>query len=148
VVAFSNRSVERNGRVVSDGKDITTSALPTAAPLPSPSLSSGKQQTLRQVRVEMKPADAHAFIDGKDIGTSPALIAVPGASTVTVEVQRQDYRPGTVIVDGEQSPISVELVKRGAHTPKAAVREKQKNTSESLSGGEITDPWKHKSSPR
>jgi len=61
----------------------------------------------------MKPADAHAFIDGKDIGTSPAVIAVPEASTVTVEVQRQDYRPETVIVDGQQSPISVELVRRG-----------------------------------
>ena len=147
VVAFSNRSVERNTRV-SDGEEVATNALPTAAPLPPPSLSSGKQQTSRQVRVEMKPADAHAFIDGKDIGTSPAVIAVPEASTVTVEVQRQDYRPETVIVDGQQSPISVELVRKGVHAPKPAVREKQKSPSESLGGGEITDPWKHKSSPR
>ena len=148
VVAFSNRSVERHIRLVTDGKDVTAYAFPTAAPLPSTSLSSGKQQTLRQVRVEIKPADAHAFIDGKDIGTSPAVIAVPEASTVTVEVQRQDYRPETVIVDGQQSPISVELVRRGVHTLKTTVREKQKSTSENLSGGEITDPWKHKTSPR
>jgi eukaryotic-like serine/threonine-protein kinase len=148
VVGFSNRAVERLPTVVSDVKDVPVYAPTTAAPLSTSSSSSGEQQTLHQVLVEMKPTDAHAFIDGKDIGPSPAVIAVPEASTVTVEVQRQDYRSETVIVDGQQSPISVELVKKGVHVPKAIVRDRPKSANDSLSGGEITDPWKHKTSPR
>jgi len=113
-----------------------TTGSPAGAPFAAPS---------RQVTLLIKPVDAHAFVDGKDLGTSPVVVDVPVSTTVWVEVQRPDYVPVNITLDGEQTTQSVELVKKSARAPRGASHGKSNGPSQNL---ELTDPWKYKGKSR
>jgi serine/threonine-protein kinase len=122
-----------------------SSAIPAGSasnPLaPSASVASPLPATHRVV-LAMKPPDAHAFLNGKDLGTGQVAIDVPASAMISVEVQRPDYVSTTVILDGQEPQKSVELVKRAGHGSRNPSHGKSSGSGQNL---ELTDPWKFKS---
>lgn len=141
VVFWPNRSrtIERS---VAPSASAALEAPAAAAAAPSASAAAGTASE-RRVNLSLKPADAHAYLNGRDLGAGQVSVAVPEGTSVIIEVQRAEYQPMTVILDGEEAARSVELVRKSGH----------RGTSHGKSAGarqniDISDPWQAKSNTR
>jgi serine/threonine-protein kinase len=131
--------------VVSASQPRPSPPAPDSAPSASGTRSGAPEA--RWVVLELKPADAHAIIDDKDMGASPVTIGVPEATTVSVVVQRADYVPVTVTLDGSQNKKTVEL-KKVPHVARPTQHATSRNTGKQIGGDDIANPWEHKPKTR
>jgi len=120
---------------------VVTPAIP---PLPAPA-PAAREPT--RVLFASEPLDSHVFQDGRDLGASPITIDVPPGQKITIEVRREAYKPQTVVLDGVEKKVKINLVRlpiAGGKRPPRPPAEAQKPAAPpppSLGGGEIVNPW-------
>jgi serine/threonine-protein kinase len=110
--------------------------------------------TSHEVILSIDPVEAHALVDGEDLGTAPVIIKVPDGEKVKVEIRQKSYRPETLVLDGSELRMAVKLIPNhrtpGKAPAKVAAPEqpvekkappKPEKKKPSLGGGEIVNPW-------
>lgn len=111
--------------------------------------------TMREVILSIDPMEAHALVNGEDLGTSPVIVKVPEGEQVKVEIKQKSYKPEVLMLDGTETKMAVKLTpshRGSAKTPSAPksapaaptppkpvtkVEKKKPN----IGGGEIVNPW-------
>jgi hypothetical protein len=102
-----------------------------------------------QVALAFEPSDAHAFYEGRDLGTSPIVLSVDPQRPANVRVVRSGFKPKTLILDGKDQKLMVRLAraKGGQEELEAKPATKSAAPSEAPKGkkkkpgGLIEDPW-------
>lgn len=102
-----------------------------------------------QVALAFEPSDAHAFYEGRDLGTSPIVLTVDPQRPANVRVVRSGFKPKTLILDGKEQKLMVRLsrAKGGPEELEAKPATKSAAPSEATKGkkkkpgGLIEDPW-------
>ena len=145
IAIFAQSSSGRAKQVERDSSQPTTVAS-VPAPAPTPSFAEPREETknIRQVVIAAQPIDAHAYVAGKDLGTSPVVVDISESASVSVEVRRSGYTSKTVMLDGSEGRLSVILDKKFGRTDTVKNlnrRAKGSRTGSGMSGGEISDPW-------
>ncbi len=108
-----------------------------------------------QVALAFEPSDAHAFHEGRDLGTSPIVLAVDPARPANVRVVRSGFKPKSLVLDGKEQKLIVRLARakgsaegevevtkasgaKAAPSPESAAKPtKKKKPGDSI----IVDPW-------
>jgi len=68
-----------------------------------------KKVAAKRVTIVPTPADATVTVDDKNLGTGEKTIEIPPSGTLTVRVERAGYTSRTVIVDGNNSTVAIQL---------------------------------------
>jgi serine/threonine-protein kinase len=71
----------------------------------------------KDVALVMFPLDAHAVVDGKDLGAMPVSVKVSEGHVVSVKIVRDGYYSRKVKLDGMKARVSVILAKHDASKP-------------------------------
>jgi hypothetical protein len=107
-----------------------------------------------QVALAFEPSDAHAFHEGRDLGTSPIVISVDPEHPANVRVVRSGFKSKSLVLDGKEQKLIVRLARskggaeaevevakptpaKGAPNTEAAAKPKKKKPGNSI----IEDPW-------
>ncbi|MBL7686087.1 MAG: serine/threonine protein kinase, partial [Deltaproteobacteria bacterium] len=109
--------------------------------IPQPSASSSariKPSLLSSKTVELfiEPADAHVFLDGKDLGANPKIEVEEGA-TLNLEIRKKGYQSKKIELDDSQDKVAIRLDPDKTHSPK-----KPRTPSHPTVGGDFDKPWK------
>lgn len=139
------------------------SAIVLANPSPTPRLDRASTNSEAadlpprsvQVALAFEPSDAHAFHEGRDLGTSPIVLAVDPANPANVRVVRSGFKPKSLVLDGKEQKLIVRLA-RAKGTAEGEVEVAKPNPARAGSGAEapskatkkkkpgnsiIEDPW-------
>jgi eukaryotic-like serine/threonine-protein kinase len=97
-----------------------------------------------QVIVAAEPVEAHAIVNGKDIGASPFVLDVDPKAPVTLRVVRAGYKSKTLTLDGSESKFTVKLSRSKGDPDEAKAThpvETSKGKKKAKSDGIIENPW-------
>lgn len=107
-----------------------------------------------QVAIGIEPVEAHAFVDGRDLGQSPVLLDVQPGQSLEVTIRHDGYRDEKIVVDDSTTKMAVKLKKlsrpssRAVHAPRKGTPERATQKTKPLGAGDIVDPWETGSSLR
>ncbi len=107
-----------------------------------------------QVAIGIEPVEAHAFVEGRDLGPSPVLLDIHPGQSLEVTIRHEGYRDEKIVVDDSTAKMAVKLKKlskpsgRPVSAPRKATREPGKQKAKPLGAGDIVDPWETGSSLR
>jgi eukaryotic-like serine/threonine-protein kinase len=133
-------------------------SLPAAGQTAAAASPGATPVTTREVILSIDPMEAHALVDGEDLGTAPVIVKVPAGETVRVEIRQKSYRPEVLTLDGSETRMAVKLVPshrpgKGGSSSKSAPPQptppssaakstpKPDKKKPNLGGGEIVNPW-------
>jgi eukaryotic-like serine/threonine-protein kinase len=121
-------------------------ALPTPNSTATPPVASSRPAAVaaepRRVALAVSPFDARVTLDQEDLGKSPIWLEVKGPP-LTLHVERPGYTPKTVLIDGTQGRVTVELVRVREKPAKATPTPARGSTPTAPNDSGIIDPWKH-----
>jgi serine/threonine protein kinase len=117
----------------------------TAPAAESPALAPGAVQ----VALAFEPSDAHAFYEGRDLGSSPIVLAVDPERPASVRVVRSGFKPRTVTLDGKEQKLVIRLARAKAgdeveskpQTTLKAAPASDTKAKKKKPGSIIEDPW-------
>lgn len=120
----------------------TDKATATAAALPAGAI---------QVALAFEPSDAHAWHEGRDLGTSPIVLAVDPEHPANVRVVRSGFKAKSLVLDGKEQKLIVRLSRtkggsdevdtKPAQTTKPAATPEATGRTKKKPGSIIEDPW-------
>ncbi len=103
-----------------------------------------------QVALAFEPSDAHAFYEGRDLGTSPIVLAVDPERPANVRVVRSGFKPKSLVLDGKEQKLIVRLTRSKAGSgeeaevkpaTKAPPTSEASKAKKKKPGSIIEDPW-------
>lgn len=117
----------------------------TAPSAETPSLAPGAVQ----VALAFEPSDAHAFYEGRDLGSSPIVLAVDPERPASVRVVRSGFKSRTITLDGKEQKLVIRLARAKAgdeaeakpQTTLKAAPASDNKAKRKKPGSIIEDPW-------
>lgn len=94
--------------LLASGAGAATSTAPRTT-APSDRTAPSQTERYRTVALVVSPIDAHVFQGERDLGMMPINVRIREGQRVELTVQRRNYRSRSVIVDGSESRIVVQL---------------------------------------
>lgn len=137
-----------------NGAEVTSIVLPNPSPALRPDKAAPGTGAVAagvvQVALALEPPDAHAFLEGRDLGPSPLIVPVDPQHPANVRVVRSGFKAKSLVLDGKEQRLTVRLartkgaeeVEKTAPAPKPTPGREATGKSKPKKPGDIIEnPW-------